>query len=610
MKRTGSSGLRRSLRRLTDPALIGWPFFVLSLAAWLVSFYPQVFRGRQPFTGDLAIGWVLSILVGQVVLFAFLLLARTLWLRTTRASRHPAIVVWTFVAATLLGVIAADAVARRLPAGDQGLMFGVEHVVFGVLGLCIVGSILTAFRAYRADVTELMTRQLELRTLVAAGQRTLDVERASVHAEVAEIMTEAVGALARDDPRAVDVLRSASDTLLRPLSHELASDGSGLTPVEVDSPRPQWRTVVADVTAKPLIAPLLTAMILLLFAWRISFDEVVAPPPQAALDAAGNTIGVSVDLGSFSRSILELFSVFLGTYLASWLVLKATTTSLQRARPRTRLLITAASAVAVAVLAQVIIGALFTVLDLRTMIDRDVLARSLILVPIAGVTLLMGAIRATELAQRDVREQLGLVNRALTWQVARLNEEIWDQRRTLALVVHGPVRAALLSSAMELANAEDPRDPGFVDVLTDRLSRARSDFLEPTAPVDPLAPLAQLRELWAGTCALAFAFEPGTRERLTADRITTQVAVTVIEEACANAIAHGRASTIDVDLSADADVLDITVTNDGTPAEPTEAKGLGTAFLEDVSLEWRLESREDGSRLSVRLPLGLSAGER
>ena len=85
MKRKRDSDLRRALRRLTDPHLISWPFFFLSLAAWLVSFYPQVFRAQEPFTTELATGWVISILAGQVVLFGFLLLARTLWLRTTWA---------------------------------------------------------------------------------------------------------------------------------------------------------------------------------------------------------------------------------------------------------------------------------------------------------------------------------------------------------------------------------------------------------------------------------------------------------------------------------------------------------------------------------------------
>lgn len=603
MKKQRNSGLRRSLRRLTDPHLISWPFFFLSLAAWLVSFYPQVFRAQELFTTELVIGWVLSILAGQAVLFAVLFVARFLWLRTAWASRHPAVVVWTFILATLLGVIAANSVAQRLAAGDQGLLFGVEHLIFGVLGLCIVGSIYIAFRSYRVDVIELESKQRELQALLAAGEKTLHVDRANVQATVTEVMTRAVGVLRSQDSGVIDFLNASSDKLLRPLSHELASNTSGIDTVEINPPRPRWRNVIAEVTAKPLIAPFLTALILFLFAWRISFDEVLVAPPQAELDAAGSTIGVSIDLASFSRSILELLSVFLGTYVAAWVVLKSTITPLRKARPRVRLLITAISAVVIAAASQVIIGVLFNVLNLQTMIDRNILARSLILIPIAGVTLLMGIVRATDLAQRDIKEQLRQTNRTLTWQVARINEEIWDQRRTLALVVHGPIRAALISSAMELSKADDTSDTHLIKSLTDRISQAREEFLDPPSQHDPFAALTQLQQLWAGTCAITVDMDQHSRECLTADRITAQVAAKVIEEACANAITHGNATTISVQLLAHDDELQLTVVNEGTPPEPNADSGLGLAFVDDVSLSWHLTASDAATTLRVRLPL-------
>jgi hypothetical protein len=607
VKRKRDSGLRRALRRLTDPHLISWPFFFLSLAAWLVSFYPQVFRAQEPFTTELIAGWVLSILAGQVVLFAFLFIARTLWLRTAWASRHPAVTVWTFIVGTLLGVITANSIAQQLPAGDQGLMFGVEHLVFGVLGLCIVGSIYIAFRSYRIDVTELEAKRHELQALLVAGEKTLEIDRATVQATVTEAMTEAVGVLRSQDPGVIDFLNASSDKLLRPLSHELAANTAGIDTVAVEVPRPRWRNVIAEVTAKPLIAPFLTALILLLFAWRISFNEVLTAPPQAELDAAGNTIGVSIDLASFTRSILELLSVFVGTYVTAWLVLKATITPLRKSSPRVRLIITAISAVVIAALSQVIIGVLFTALNLQTMIDRNLLARALILIPIAGVTLLMGIVRATDLAQRDVKDQLRETNRTLTWQVARINEEIWDERRTLALVVHGPIRAALISSAMELSKANDPSDPQLIQTLTDRISQARTDFLDPPAQHDPLDALTQLQQLWAGTCAISVDMDEHTRERITADRITAQVATKVIEEACANAVIHGSATTVAVDIQAREDELDLSVTNNGASLEPGKSAGLGTTLINEVSLHWSLVS--ENGRISLRAALPLSTGE-
>lgn len=603
MNKSNSFGLRHALRRLTDPHLISWPFFFLSLAAWLLSFYPQVFRSSDPFTGDWVFGWVVSILAGQTVLFAFLLIARSVWLRTAWASAHPAVVVWTFTIGTLLGVVTANVVAQQLPAGKQGLLFAVEHLIFGVLGLCIIGSIYIAFRSYRADVSELETKQGELQALLAAGEHTLQADSASVQETVTQVMTDAMGALHRDDPGVVDFLSASSDQLLRTLSHSLASDTSGVPTVIVESPRPRWRQIIAEATSKPLITPLLTSMILVLFAWRISFSEGAVAPPQATFNAAGNTIGVSVDLVSFTQSLLELMSVFLGTYVAAWLVMKLTAAPLRRSHPRVRLVIIGIGAVAIAVISQVIIAGLFSVLNLEPMIERDLLPRALMVILIAGVILVMGIVRATDLAQRDIKGQLRETNRALTWQVARTNEEIWNQRRTLALVVHGPVRAALISSAMEIAKAQDPNNPVLIGTLTERIARAGTDFFDPPTHTDPLAPLHQLQQLWAGTCTIDIDVDQHTCQQMTADPITAQVAIKVIEEACANAIIHGNATTISIGAHANGEELEITVANDGTPPQLEDKRGLGLRFIDEVSLHWRFASSATEIRLRVLLPI-------
>jgi len=609
VKRESPSGLRRGLRRLTDPDLIGWQFFSLTLAAWLVSFYPLVLRGQGGFTGGFVFGWVVSILGGHVVLFAFLFLARALWLRRAWVTRHPAVVVWTFIVGTLFGLLTSNSIASRTPAGDQGLMFGVEHFVFGILDLCIVGTIYIVFRTYRHNVEELERTKAKLQDLLIVGERTLEQERAAVESKISEVVQQSMGAICQDEPDVVGILTSTSDSRLRPLSHELATNTAPLETTEIATPRPRWRTVLAHVADKPLIAPKLIALVLLLVALRTTFEEGTVSSPQAAVDVAGNSLGVSIDLVSFVSSVLELISVFVGTYVAAWLVVKATAGPLRQAGTLGRLSITALSAFPIAAIPQVIIGILVAVADLQARIEPSPLSRVLLVIPVAAVILVTGLVRAIYLAQRDVLDQLDEANRALTWQVARTNEEIWNQRRALAHVVHGPIRAALISSAMEIAKATDPTDPVLIRSLTQRVSQARAGLVEVHEHEDPLEPLILTQELWAGTCTITIDTDPYTRERLDTDRIAAQVAVQVIEEACANAINHGSATAIGIQLAADDHELEVVVTNDGTAPRDDSRRGLGTAFLEEVSLCWSLGVEDSRVYMRVTLPLaGLDSG--
>ena len=82
--------------------------------------------------------------------------------------------------------------------------------------------------------------------------------------------------------------------------------------------------------------------------------------------------------------------------------------------------------------------------------------------------------------------------------------------------------------------------------------------------------------------------------------VTTQIC----KEAISNAVRHGDAKnakiTIDRELD---DILELEVSNDGTP-RPNEIKqGLGTGMIEDLSLSWSLASENNRTRLSVQIPL-------
>lgn len=574
----------------------------------MISFYPQVLRGDEPITAERALTWVLSILAGQATVFAVLVIARRLWWHRAWARCHPAVAVWSFILATFAGVMVANTVASPLLTEAGSLSFGFDHLLLGSLTLIIIGSGIVAVRQHRDAVRELQETQAVLLASVQRGEEVLIEERQATLRKAQESVDHAIHAVQSSSPDTVAALNAASEDVLRPLSHELAYASDQLEPVDVVTPQPRWRDVVTQVTTSPLIAPGPTAIVMLILASRLSVTDGSAQSNQVEQAIGDSTIGVSVDLASVGQSLTELASVFAGTWLAAWLVVVATRPLLRRFGTINRWIITGASVLVVALLSQSFTIGLFSTLGLETTINYSLPIRLALLLPIAAITGLVGLVRAVNVAQVDVRDELNRTNQDLEWQLARLNQCIWDQRQGLALGVHGPLRAALIASAMEFANAESTTDPRLIKALTERIFQAQGDFIDPPERTDPFASLTQLQELWAGTCTIDIDVDQHTADQLAADPLTAQVATKVVDEAVANAIAHGNASTILVSLEAGDDSLQITVTNDGTRPESDTRTGLGTAFINDVSLSWELRPLDASTTLHARLPLA-AAGE-
>ena len=76
----------------------------------------------------------------------------------------------------------------------------------------------------------------------------------------------------------------------------------------------------------------------------------------------------------------------------------------------------------------------------------------------------------------------------------------------------------------------------------------------------------------------------------------------IVEEGIANAIHHGGARTISVYAAPDEGDLRLRIVDDGSgPAGGTP--GLGSRMLTAFALDWSLASTDDGTVLTVRLPL-------
>lgn len=603
MKRQRNTSLRRALRRLTDPQVIGWPLFWLSLAIWMISFYPQVMRGEGPNTPERALTWVLSIGAGQLTVFAILLAAKRLWWHRPWPRRHPAIAVWSFIGSILIGVIVANIVASPILTPAGSLSFGLEHLTLGSLTLIIIGSGVIAVQQHRDAVARLQQTQASLRASIDRGEAVLTTEHEDTLRATHDVIDDAVQAVSAPSSETVSILNAASEDILRPLSHELAYSTDRIQAVNQGTPTPRWRDVLTELTTMPLIAPRLTAFVMLLLAWRFTITNTAARPSQVETNVGGSTVGVSFDPALFGQALMGLASVFIGTWLATRLIVAISSPLLRRFGPTVRWIITGLSVLAAAILSQGLTIAFIVALGVETDLNYSLAVLLALLGPIAAITALVGLLRAVSIAQMGVREDLDHLNQELEWQLARVNQRIWDQRRRLAQTVHGPVRAALISTALELSRSVTTGDPETTQRLQERLSRTREQFFDRPRTDDPLTPLVELRDLWRGTCTISIDCDAATHDLLNADRIAAETACKLAEEACANAIMHGQATSIQICLVAEAFTLTLSVTNNGTPPESGARAGLGTNFLDEVCLYWMFAPSDDGPCLTATLPI-------
>jgi signal transduction histidine kinase len=147
-------------------------------------------------------------------------------------------------------------------------------------------------------------------------------------------------------------------------------------------------------------------------------------------------------------------------------------------------------------------------------------------------------------------------------------------RRTVADFLHDRVQAGLLVAAMQIRSAVDPdSDPRLADAL-EQIERIRADDvrgagrrLSPDlASVGIDSALDDLAASWSSAMVVGITIQPeAAAVVLTADAdvdLLTAIYRTV-EQGLLNAAAHGRAESVEVTLAVDADVLRLSVVDDG-----------------------------------------------
>jgi len=209
-----------------------------------------------------------------------------------------------------------------------------------------------------------------------------------------------------------------------------------------------------------------------------------------------------------------------------------------------------------------------------------------------------GSARARGRALRELQES----DLALTRQLVRLRQAQWSQQRMFARALHGPMQTLVVSGAAHLRSAAEGD-------LMEQVSQLRGDLLGlldmTSARGDRLTWQEGVRRIeatWQGIATISVAISERTLEALAADPVACDVAMEIVAEAAGNAVRHGDASAIAVDVAVVEDDLLICVQDNGQSGLGV-GSGMGSQVLQDCCLRWERRSTAVGVRLDAALPL-------
>jgi signal transduction histidine kinase len=218
---------------------------------------------------------------------------------------------------------------------------------------------------------------------------------------------------------------------------------------------------------------------------------------------------------------------------------------------------------------------------------------------VAGISF---AIQLQRTQRLNAEQEMTGVVKNLEILNSQLRQELWLNRRKIASVLHGSVQSTLYASAMRLAKIESP-SADELQAVRDDLNAAISklDSLESGESIDEI--LKQIIEVWDGVVEIKLPEIPTDLSKALAENQAASACLAeVIREAVSNAVKHGAAKQIELKVEKAArNLISVMVSNDGKPISKQTETGYGSSILDEVALNWSLESTGELTLLRAQI---------
>lgn len=231
----------------------------------------------------------------------------------------------------------------------------------------------------------------------------------------------------------------------------------------------------------------------------------------------------------------------------------------------------------------------------------------LVLDPIANTNLCIALALLAGLSAERIRvlNEIAEVNGNLRWELASIQGQLQIYRKQLARSIHNDVQAVFIASAMKLQNAlnTDGVNQELISEITKNLQEIEIVYRDNKKVPTLSEALAELKSFWGNGVAINCDFDSPTEELLIENEILRATLIDVCSEAVINAVKHASATQIDIKLTHDESVLELSVLNNGRPLRSKFIEGAGLQMTRELSVVSEIQQVSDGTLLFVALPI-------
>jgi hypothetical protein len=195
-------------------------------------------------------------------------------------------------------------------------------------------------------------------------------------------------------------------------------------------------------------------------------------------------------------------------------------------------------------------------------------------------------------------------NVLLEKEITIFEQKLWVFKRRWLFMLHGTVQSALTAALTRLQTFSegDPYQVSLVMADLERAEKALSSL--PAEEIDFEKATAELKEAWAGVCAIGLEIDLRASRALATNQGSAYCVNEILKEAIGNAVRHGGANGVVAKITRDReDFIDLEIQNDGSAPRKGWKKGIGSRMLDDITTSWSLDRSGRLTTLTARLPL-------
>lgn len=559
-------------RRFGGPNAISWPAF------WACLVVASAGNLTDRFTDQSGFNIVLNLVAGVLAvaaMFAVMLALRPLLLTHADVTPRPGRAIVIFLVGAVTRGLTLGLLLGIMGTGQPSLAFrAIASVVALMPVMAISATIVDLVRTGEA-------RRHALR-IEADGLRKAERDAINKATGIQEMATAQVRGLLLDrlaslrDGRVDDLapgLRADADEVIRPMSHAMVA----LPPA---APRSDATSGLGRVR------------------WADVWHAASLGQPYRPGWAAGLLMMMSLSmLTAYNASLARglAFAAIGGLLVAGVLTLLGrVVTPVLRAMPARQRTITLVASVIIGLAAVLVVWAL--IMDAA---GSGNAWRSPISLMIGGPVVVLGlAIEQGFRRQEDTADaELVAANARLQYAAAVAGAAAWHEERQISRALHGPVQTAVRAAAMRLDHGDLA---GAEELLVDALGHLAPDAHR-TGVRDALMGLAKA---WTGLCAVDVDVPDDVAARIDDDAALASSVVDICTDACSNAVRHGGATSVAMRAQRLDDALLLVVSDNGAPAATVGIPGMGSAMLDDITIQWL--RRREGERTVLRATLPLT----